>query len=1522
MLSINPKEVITPNNLIEAFHNYHNHLALSVSPLANLPGVRARLEEPGKKTVSPSPLGAALAAELKSLIASLEPKDALLPQTHPRRYAYEVLHQTVVLGRSATDTAARLYISRSQLYRIREKAISDLCQLWQERELLRNEQDGKGSSSESLVSGSEEKKTTDIEAITVAEPAKRAPVMPEIPTPETSAPEQETKNSKLETRNSELLTSGFRIVNVLVANLTGFNRITVNLDLESAHELVGRILGVLDEVLKESDGYVNRWYERGVSAFFGAPASHEDDPVRTVRAALRLQTALAELKDKLPDLPPQLRRVWPNLKIGIGSGRVFAGMTGTGPTAGNSPRYTVTGQALDVAANLVEQAPAGWILIDHATYRLVRGMFEIVALNTSEEGELRTAEAAEEPLDTDGPVYRVLKERPQGFLIGVRDIHGVEVNMVGREPEWNMLTGLYQEARYNRTIRQVTVSGAAGSGKSRLEYEFRKYLELQPHLTRYWRGQVVQEGRLPYQPFAEMLRDKAGILESDSADMARQRLLEMCQPFFVGEAPLWSNAVALSGSFTRADEVAHLLSVMLDLSWPDSPFLEALAKTSPQVAQAQTFRAFANLCEQVAHNGEPLVLVLEDLHWAQETTLALWNYLSAELAEESILLLGLTRPELYERKPDWGLGLDRHIRLDLKPLSPARTRELVRHILREVENLPDELVESIVQVADGNPFYVEEIIKMLLDNGVLAIDQDGNWKLGVSSHGSGTEGWTSLFFQPLTPNPQPLVMVPSTIEGLIQARMDRLPAFDRQLVGLAAVAGRVFSEEALEYLLTNPTVRSTLGRMEGFDDVQAGLRRLQQRELITRKPDRALPGASSQNYLFRHSLLREIVYNNMPQKVRAPLHRTLADWLAADRDRSERRNEQGTAVAIAEHYERAGLNRRAATFYEEAGDEARAAYALRDAVNLYQKALDLLSLSGEVTGRSVVLLSSPPGPGDGVLLKEMLDQGDGSSESSTRVRVLEKKGRAETALGQYPAALNDFALALDLIAPNETGRRVELQLLRGDVFWRNGSYTQGLQEATTALAELGTESGAIWARLQTLVGSLYFRQGRYDEAIRTILKALDELQRLEGSEPELDPVQQERIRRALADSCRNLGLVYWGQGSFKLAAEYLEKALNFNQQRGDLFGIADCLDFRGLIHRDSGEYPQANQCFQQARTIFKQIGDQQRYAYCHANLGIVAWRLGKLDEAAEYQERALAIYKQVGGQFGLASCYNSLGIVARERGRLDEALDLCEKSMKIADAISDLRGLAYSYHYIGVVYHDRGELENAAELFRRSLAIREKVGHQLGVAESLLRLGRLYLDRGAFEQGRELTENGLAIFEKISPYGLSYGYSNLGLYHLLQEDCKEAAPLFQQALGYAEKLGLTEAQTLAYLGTAKLALAQGKPAEEVSGSFERVIEFAAGRYPLLIASAYLGQAELFLREGTPLAALDATREGHTIVAEKGYGLLVSRSYRIQAQALRALGRQDEAREAFELSRRAAHEAGQQYELELTERVAP
>ncbi len=220
----------------------------------------------------------------------------------------------------------------------------------------------------------------------------------------------------------------------------------------------------------------------------------------------------------------------------------------------------------------------------------------------------------------------------------------------------------------------------------------------------------------------------------------------------------------------------------------------------------------------------------------------------------------------------------------------------------------------------------------------------------------------------------------------------------------------------------------------------------------------------------------------------------------------------------------------------------------------------------------------------------------------------------------------------------------------------------------------------------------------------------------------------------------------------------------------------------------------------------------------------------------------------------------------------------------------------------------------------RGLAIREKVGHQLGVGESYTRLGKLYLDQGEFELAHDFITRSFTILEKIGLAGLTYSYNNLGLYNLLRGEYSEAVRLFQEALQLSQKLGLAESQVEAYLNLGRLALAEQKPSELVSEWLNRALDFAAGRYPLLVASVHLTQAELLLSQSEPQSALDAVLKGHTIVSEKGLGLLVAWGRRLEGLALEALGQTEQAQAAFELSRAAARTTGQKFELELTERI--
>lgn len=1292
----NFRELINPTNLNEAFRNYHSQLALSNQPLAFLATVSQREAQlANEKNVPTNLRGAALAAELKQLISSLEPKDSSLPSSHSSRYPYEIFNQTVVQGRSATTVAARLFISRSQLYRIREKTITDLCQIWLEAE-------------EKLLEDNPppEFPTENIPAISVP------PAAPQSSQPAYSA--------------------GFRMVTVLQARLAGFNKTSADLDPEEAHNLLTYLMETINQVVQAHGGYVSHRLERGVWVLFGAPTSQEDDSVRAVDCALALRLALNEARTAWNGQPVG---EWPTLRAALTSGRVFVDSPVTG-------QYNITGACLELANAMVERAPIGQILLNQSTYKLVRGLFEI-----------QTGQNLILPEDiTEKPVaaYRVLGARIQSETSQARGVQGVETKMVGRNPEWSLLTRIFSECSDQNSSRQLTIIGQAGIGKSRLEYEFRQYVELDSRPAFYWRGHNYQPDRQPYQPFGRILAKLADFDKNDTVVEKREKLLQLCEQLFSG-------AGELTG-LSRAEEIAQLLAVLLEMSWENSPVLATL-ENHPTQAQLYTFKAFSALCAAFAKT-KPVVFVLEDLQWAEEATLALWNFLGGSLENSAVLLIGLARPELYERKPEWGVGLDYHIRLDLKPLTPARARELIQHLLRNMGEIPEQLTEQLVLAAEGNPFYVEEITKILLEDGyIVSENENNNWRLA-------------------RPLPERLP-TPPTVEGLIQSRLDRLPPTERAILERAAIVGRNFAPGLVASLL------KATGESEVSTNLEENLTRLQQRELIYQRPYTG----NEPVFSFKHSLLREVIYVNLPKRQRVVLHLALAEWLEENYHRPENASRRELSVALlAEQFEQAGLLERAAPYYGLAAEEARAAFALSEAANYYIKAI----------------AGTDPKAAPEFYAKFLI--------SLAQLLFLQ---------GAYDEAWAKLQTAQPLVSPTQP-QWLRCQLLRAEVKERQGQYDQGIQECLAGMELLDGDNPIGVALLKAQLGSLLFRKSRYDEAIIVLQEALSGLQigTTDASNRELN---------AIASCYKCLGLVAWAQGNLKEAAAYCQNSLTVYEQLSDWSGQASCYDTLGLICREWGEIEQAEKYLGKARDLFGKVGDRQRNTYNYVNHGVLYWYKGELEKAEANLKIAQAAYQQIGGQFGLSVCANTLGKIYTDGGDYAGAAAYLRQSLELALPLGDERSLAHCYFSLAKLAHSQGHYEEAAMLVQQSQELRDKIGHQTGQVDCYLLLGWLDFERegndgGAFERAYELAKTIEYVF------GLAQAHIGLGALELARGDFQAASGHLYEAYQLAKSKNLRDPwiQATLWLGRHSMLIGDGN---EAANRFNQSLELAGPNYP-------------------------------------------------------------------------------------------
>jgi class 3 adenylate cyclase len=574
-----------------------------------------------------------------------------------------------------------------------------------------------------------------------------------------------------------------RVVTVVFSDLARSTALAESLDPESLRLLMARYFDVMQSVLERHGGVVEKFIGDAVMAVFGIPRAHEDDALRAVRAAV-------EMREELRGLNEEFERsfgVTVAARTGVNTGEVSAG----DPARGQS---FVVGEAINTAARLEQSAAPGEILIGQQTYGLVQAA--VVASNAGQ----RPLKGIARPVSA----MRLLQVSRRGPGWSRR----LDSPIVGRERELARLEEAFERVRGGRMAAVATVMGAAGVGKSRLAAEL---------LAGIGSGATVIEGRcLPYGegitfwPIVELLQDAAGISERDSPADARGRLAEL-----LSEAP--------DGGLV-ADRLAALIGLA-----PESLGIQ------------ETFWAVRRLLEQLG-SRRPLVVVLDDIHWGESTFLDLVEYLADWLRGASVLIVCLTRPELLEVRADWMAEKENAVTVRLHPLSAEDTDRLIGNLLGVP--LAGEARARMADFAEGNPLFIEETLRMLVDDGALE-RSNGRWAVAADLSG---------------------IAIPPTIHALLAARLDRLGDEERGVIERAAVAGRVFSWGAVAEL--SPADRRAR--------VIVCLQSLARKELI--RPDYSATW-EDEAFRFTHILIRDAAYGAIPKARRAVLHERMAEWV-------------------------------------------------------------------------------------------------------------------------------------------------------------------------------------------------------------------------------------------------------------------------------------------------------------------------------------------------------------------------------------------------------------------------------------------------------------------------------------------------------------------------------------------------------------------------------------------------------------------------------------------------------------------
>ena len=607
-------------------------------------------------------------------------------------------------------------------------------------------------------------------------------------------------------------------VTVLFADVYSFTSMVDRLDPEDVRDHMNKLWASLDQALISYGAMIDKHIGDAVMALFGTPAVHEDDPERAIRAAFEMQKKIKEFALAHPEFPLQMR-------IGLNTGPVLLG------EVGSRHEFTAMGDTVKLAARLEKSAPVGGILIAHDTYNHVRGLFDLqVQAPILVRGKV-------EPIQT----YLVLQPRPRAFRLQTRGVEGVETRMIGRKTELASLKAALRKVIEDHRQQVVTVVGDAGVGKSRLLYEFTTWAELLPEAWRIFKGRANETTRqLSYGLLRDVFAFRFEIAESDSLAVAREKLEQGIAGFMHSDVD--------------AIMKAHFIGHLIGFDFSASAYLSGILQDVPQIRD----RAFHYITQFFAavtreEGLKATIIFLEDIHWADDGSLDAIEYLMKNAKEIPLFILCFARPTLFERRSAWGEGF---LRLNLQTLSRLESDELVAEILKKLPDIPKNLRELVVTRSDGNPFFVEELIKVLIDARAII---------------PGSEQWHVI------PERLATVLIPATLTGVLQTRLDGLSQAERDALQRAAVLGRLFWDSAVDYLALTPVapIFSAAGLSQGSSAII--FQALRSKELIYSRSSSAFSGSAE--YVFKHALLRDVTYETVLKRKRRVYHALAAEWL-------------------------------------------------------------------------------------------------------------------------------------------------------------------------------------------------------------------------------------------------------------------------------------------------------------------------------------------------------------------------------------------------------------------------------------------------------------------------------------------------------------------------------------------------------------------------------------------------------------------------------------------------------------------
>ena len=989
-----------------------------------------------------------------------------------------------------------------------------------------------------------------------------------------------------------------KLITILFADVSGFTAMAEGMDHEIVNTVINSLWSRVDKAIQEYGGRIDKHIGDAVMGLFGTPTAREDDAERAIRAALQIQTEVQkwkqEFNDSLSNQPTQTQDI--HLRIGINTGPALLG------TVGTIGEYTAIGNTVNVSSRLQAAAPDDGILISHDTYQHVRGVFEVTVLEPIQ------VKGKSEPIQ----VYTVHGIKPRAFRVATRGVEGIETRTVGREEELRRMHAAFRQLVERHELHLINIVAEAGTGKSRLLYEFTRWLEVQSQPMHLFKGRATQEiAQIPFALLRDIFSFSFGIQDNDSAAVARQKLE--------------SGILSYIKEKETATLYTHFIGHLIGLDFSTSPHLSGILGDARQIHDL-AFHYASQFFTEITHE-QIGVIFLEDIHWADRGSLDFFDHLMRNKPELPLLIVGLTRSTLFEERPDWGAGPVQTLRLDLLPLSDENCRRLVEEILQKVPLIPPALTELIVAKAEGSPFYVEELVKVLIDKGVIVRGEE-QWHVEMQRFSE--------------------LKVPGTLTGLLQARLDSLNTNAREKLQQASIVGRIFWTSVVERM-QNPEIQSP----KPSTPITETLGTLRAKELIFQYGD--VLSEKTPEFIFKNAILHDVTYESVLLRLRRVYHLQAAEgliWIWG-----ERVNEY--AGRVGEHYEQAGELLKAANWYAQAGRQAQATYEPDTAVLYYQKALNYLTTDGrsdemprqlEIYSRLGEVLNWQ------AKYTEAADQYDAMLNLATRQEDKIAQSQALQGLamslsyrGDHRPALDHAVRAESLVQDINAGTELV------NALWIQGFTRYRLGETRAALS-LGEQAAALATELNNpnemgrclnLLAAAHYALGQYEQAESYWENALKIFEELAN-------------RRQGMVMLNNLAAIADARGDHLMALQRYHSALDIAREIGNRDNEILFLTNRGGEQVALGNYGAAEVDLRQAIQLAGITGSwcmpMAFNDHAEALLG-----LGRDEEALYSAEQALFLSEEDNTPEYIGMAWRTLGMVSE---KLDQPIRLRDRATR------------------------------------------------------------------------------------------------------------------------------------------------------------------------------------------------------------------------------------------------------------------